>query len=231
MKLSRNIAVVAAMIVLLAIGVGIGYGVGTTAPSPSGSGTTSTSSATQNAGGASNSSSPFVLTLVEIMQNMWNSSAGMQPKYFVLGSHGLESSANISLPANRLIQLTIVSYDTPEPAATNAEGVVSGTVGGNVYVINGTVAAGTANVSMAMAADWGQNVTAVPASELAHTFTIQQLGINIPVVAGSTIIAYVDIHQKGSFTWVCLTPCGLGDNGLTGAMDTPGWMMGSVVAS
>jgi len=224
--MNKNILTIAAMILLLSIGIGIGWGFQTTVfPSSTSSiSTMQTSSVTP-------SNAPYMLTLVEIMQNLWNSSAGMQPKFFVLGGHGLESSANISLPANRLIQLTIISYDTPEPNATDAEGVVSGTVGGTVYVINGTLASGTANVTMAMATDWGHNVTAVPASELAHTFTIQQLGINIPVVAGSTVIAYVDIHQTGKFTWVCLTPCGLGDNGLAGAMDTPGWMMGNVEVS
>ena len=92
-------------------------------------------------------------------------------------------------------------------------------MGGDVYVLNGTLATGSANMSMAAAADWGRSVTAVPAGELAHTFTIQQLGINIPVVAGSTVIADIEIHQTGSFVWMCLTPCGLGTNGLAGAME------------
>ena len=183
---------------------------------------------------ASPSSGPYALTLIETMQNIWNSSEPMQPRFFVLGSHGLESSADISLPANTPIQLTIVSYDTPTPGATDAEGAVSGTLNGEVYVLNGTVATGSdgmGNTSMAAAADWGQNVTSVPGSELAHTFTISQLGINIPVAAGSTVIAEIEIHQTGSFTWTCLTPCGLGADGLAGAMEKPGWMMGNIEVS
>lgn len=188
-------------------------------------------SAATSAGQVSQSSGPYTLTLIETMQNVWNSSAPMQPKFFVLGSHGLESSADISLPANTPIQLTIVSYDTPTPGSTDAEGVVSGTVGGSVYVLNGTLATGSDNMSMAAAADWGQSVTSVPGSELAHTFTIQQLGINIPVVAGSTVIADIEIHQTGTFTWMCLTPCGLGGDGLAGAMAAPGWMTGNIEVS
>ena len=181
------------------------------------------------------SSGPYALNIVEIMQNEWNSTAPMQPQFYVLGSHGLESTADISLPVNRVIQVTVMAYDTPTDGATASEGVVSGTIGGTVYLINGSVAAGTANMSMgmsmAMAADWGQNVTSVPASELAHTFTIPQLGINIPVVGGDMVIAYIELHQTGTFTWVCLTPCGLGPDGTVGAMETAGWMTGNIEVS
>lgn len=194
------------------------------------SGASSTTSSTSS--GQAAPAGPYSLTLVETMQNIWNTSAPMQPKFLVLGDRGLESSADISLPVDRVIQVTIVSYDTPTPGSTDAEGVVSGTLNGEVYVLNGTVATGSTNMSsMAAAADWGRNVTSVPASELAHTFTIQQLGINIPVAAGSTVIADIEIHQAGSFTWMCLTPCGLGSDGLQAAMETPGWMTGNIEVS
>ncbi len=181
--------------------------------------------------GAESPTTPYELTLVEVMQNMWNSSGVMQPKIFVLGDHGLESTANISLPAHRLIQLTIFSYDTVTPNSTDAQGVVSGTEGNSVYIINGSVASGTADVDMAMAADWGTNVTSIPGSDLVGTFTIAQLGINVPFVSDSATVAYFEINQTGKFTWVCLTPCGLGPNLELGAMDTAGWMMGGVTVS
>jgi len=181
--------------------------------------------------GVASPSGTYSLTLVETMQNLWNSSGVLQPKFFVLGSDGLESSASISLPVNRLIQVTIVSYDTPEPDATSAMGMVSGTIGGTVFVLNGTVASGATSMTGPAAYQWGKNVTAVPASQLSHTFSIEQLGISIPVVGGSTVVAYIELNQTGSFTWMCLTPCGLGNNGMVGAMDTPGWMTGNVEVS
>jgi hypothetical protein len=104
--------------------------------------------------------------------------------------------------------------------------MVTGTVGGMVYMINGTTA------SMAtMPEQFGENVTSVPAASLAHTFTIQQLGINIPVVGGDTEIAYLYFNQAGTYQWLCLTPCGLGPNGSEGAMSTAGWMEGTVTVS
>jgi heme/copper-type cytochrome/quinol oxidase subunit 2 len=167
---------------------------------------------------------PFKLTLMEVMDTAWNSSMA-QPQFSVAGPNGLQPAVNIRLPAHTLIQLTIISYDTPTPNSTDFEGKVSGTVGGTVYLINGTSAMGT-DVSQ----PWGQNVTSVPGAMLAHTFSIPQLGINIPVVGGDTTIAYLYFNQAGTFQWVCLTPCGFGPTGMNGAMSTPGWMEGQVTA-
>jgi len=169
-----------------------------------------------------NNSTPYTLTLLETMDTAWNATMA-QPQFQVAGPHGLQPASNISLPAHTLIRLTITSYDTPTMGSTDQEGKVTGTVGGTVYLINGTIAMGT-NTSQV----WGQNVTAVPGSMLAHTFTIPQLGINIPVVGGDTVIADFYINQTGTFQWVCLTPCGFGATGMQGAMVTPGWMTGEV---
>ena len=102
-------------------------------------------------------------------------------------------------------------------------GEVKGTVGGNVYVINGT----TATMGMAPMV-WGQNVTSVPGVDLAHTFTIQALGVSIPVIGGDTQIAYLKFATAGTYTWICLTPCGFGPDGMQGAMSSPGWMTGQI---
>ena len=165
---------------------------------------------------------PFRLTLMEIMDTGWNSTMA-QPQFSVAGPNGLQPAVNIRLPAHTLIQLTIISYDTPTPNSTDFQGKVSGTIGGTVFLINGTSAMGT-DVSQ----HWGQNVTSVPGAMLAHTFTMQQLGINIPVVGGDTEIAYLDLNQTGTFQWTCLTPCGFGPSGAEGAMSTPGWMEGQI---
>ena len=110
--------------------------------------------------------------------------------------------------------------------STDAEGKVSGTIGGTVLLINGTNAMG-----MDVPPQWNETVTSVPGDMLAHTFTIQQLGINIPVVGGDTTIAYFTINQTGTFQWVCLTPCGFGADGTEGAMSAPGWMEGQITVS
>ena len=165
---------------------------------------------------------PFRLTLMEIMDTGWNSTVA-QPQFSIFGTNGLEPAANIRVPAHTLIQLTIISYDTPTPGSTDEQGKVTGTVGGTIYLVNGTTAMGT-NVPQS----WGQNVTSVPGNMLAHTFAIQQFGINIPVVGGDTEIAYVYLNQTGTFQWICLTPCGFGPAGMGGAMSASGWMEGQI---
>ena len=78
---------------------------------------------------------------------------------------------------------------------------------------------------------WGMNVTSVPGSTLAHTFTIPSLGVNIPVVGGDTVMAYLRFDQTGVFQWFCQTPCGLGPTGTLGAMSQAGWMEGQITVT
>jgi len=213
-------AVTNAVVVLVAIaiagvaGIGIGWGLGSTVSGPS--------SATQTTQTSLAGPKVYQLQLVEPMNTGWNMTTA-QPKFFVVGPNGLESSANITLPVDTLIQVTIVSYDTPTAGSTDSMGVVNGTVGNVVYMINGT----TASMS-SMPVPWGQNVTSVPGADLAHTFTVQGLGVNIPVVGGDTEIAYLYLTRPGTYIWLCQTPCGLGSDGLEGAMSTNGWMTGQI---
>jgi hypothetical protein len=169
-------------------------------------------------------STPYMLTLLETMGNRWNSTAAeSQPVFFVAGPSGLESSANISLPADRMIELVIISYDTPTPPPAQYSNV-TGTIGNKMYLVNGTSA------SMSSPMSWGAEVSSVPTAQIAHTFTITSLGINIPVVGGDTEIAFLYLTQTGTFTWQCYTPCGFPNvnAGWSGAMITPGWMTGEV---
>ena len=173
---------------------------------------------------AGSNSTPYMLTLLETMGNEWNSTAAeSQPMFFVAGPTGLESSANITVPAHRLIELVIISYDTPTPPPAQYSNVV-GTVGGKMYLINGTSA------SMSTPQSWGAGVSSVPTDQIAHTFTVTSLGINIPIVGGDTEIAFLYLNQTGTFTWQCYTPCGFPNvnGGWSGAMVTPGWMMGQI---
>lgn len=220
-NVSNGIIALVAIALVASTGIGIGWGIGTTVPGQPAKPTTTSSVQT---------STVYKLTLVEIMDVAWNSTA-MQPKFYVLGNHGLESSANISLPANRLIQLTIFAYDTPTDGISAQAAEVQGTVGGVMSFYNGTLATGIDNETMAQMRSLGENVTSVPADTVAHTFSVPELGVNVPVVGGSTEIAFLVFNHAGTYTWVCMTPCGFGADGGEGAMSTPGWMMGQITVS
>jgi heme/copper-type cytochrome/quinol oxidase subunit 2 len=216
------------MIVIAAAGITIGWGFGSTVQRPQSQGLTvnTTSSSTQP-----NSTAPYALTLVITTNNIYNSTIGDQPAYYVLGPNGLQSSANISLPAHRLIKLTIICYDDGAANLTSPQyATVSGTQNNTITVINND------NVNSSQGASeiqvkGGQTISSVDPSNVAHTFTIPQLGINIPVEPSSVVTAYFTLNQTGNFSWFCQTECGAGPEGLAGAMDTPGWMTGSLTVA
>ncbi len=206
--------------------VTVAHGSSTTSVSTTTSTVTSTTTASSNATG-----SPYVLTLVISTNNIYNSTFGDQPAYYVLGSHGLESSANISLPAHKLIKLVIVNYDDGGANLTSPQyEAVTGTVNNVVTEVNNNNINSSQGLS-GIQISGGQNVSSVSPDNIAHTFTIPQIGLNIPIEPSSTVSAYFTLNQTGTFTWFCMTECGAGATGILGAMATAGWMTGSVTIS
>ncbi len=119
------------------------------------------------------------------------------------------SPANFSVPLGRLI-VTIVDEDSPVtwPACACR---VAGTVGG-VEEVNGTA---VANVNP---------------GNVAHTFTVGALGINVLSPGESTVSFALELTQPGEFTWNCMMPCGEGADGYTSPpMGVPGFMTGTMV--
>ncbi len=179
----------------------------------------------------STSASPYVVTLVITTNNIFNSTVQDQPAYFVLGPNGLESSANISLPANRLIKMVIINYDDGNASLVLPnDNVVSGTTGNSIYVASNDYVNASQGPS-GIVVKGGENLTSVPLADIAHTFTVPSLNLNIPVPLSSTVVAYFTVSHPGTFFWFCETRCGFGVDGTLGAMSTPGWMTGSLVAS
>ena len=134
------------------------------------------------------------------------------------------SPGNLTVPKNSIVDLTITSYDDgTAPLATgytqyaNAQGLVGGT-----ETIGGTPAA------------------SVPNANIAHTFTIPQLGVNMPIPAATadvtgqpknTVVveAQFKVTKAGTYVWHCFAPCGSGSDGMSGVMATSGQMMGNLV--
>lgn len=121
-----------------------------------------------------------------------------------------------SVKAGSTVVLTIQSFDdgtAPLPQNSPYQ-KVSGTVGGSELID-------------------GKAATSVPNTQIAHTFTIPALGLNVVIPAapkgGSvTVTATFKTPKAGSFVWQCEAPCGTGPTGWGGAMITPGWMVGTI---
>jgi hypothetical protein len=114
------------------------------------------------------------------------------------------------------VVLTIKEYDDA-PTALPA---------GSPY---GKVSGGTMTVD-------GVAGTDVTNANIAHTFTIAALGINVPLTKApeggvSTTVFTFTVDKAGTYTWSCMTPCGGGADGMTGSMATKGWMKGNVIVS
>jgi hypothetical protein len=221
--LVRAGAILVIVVLIAAAGIAVGYGIGTTVRI-SAQGTTVTSTVA-----GSNSSEPVVLTLVITTGNFYNSTFGEQPAFYVLGPNGLQSSAQIVLPAHRQIELVIVNYDDGSANLTGSqyEGV-TGTLNNQMNIVNNTMVNST-QTSSGIQVRGAETVGSLPANEIAHTFTVPSLGINIPVGTSSTEVAYFTVDSPGTYDWFCMTACGGGADGLGGAMSTPGWMTGSLV--
>jgi hypothetical protein len=131
---------------------------------------------------------------------------------------GYAPSTALSLPAHRLATVTIRNFDldaTPLPVDSPYTRV-EGTVGGVAY------------------AD-GAPFTALDRTRIAHTFTVPDLGLNVPIPSTSSsgrsyaVVTFsFNTGAPGIHTWQCHDPCGDGADGLGGPMADVDYMRGTL---
>lgn len=126
------------------------------------------------------------------------------------------SPSDIHVPPGATVVLTIKEYDDMVTPLADVSPYLE-------------VMGGTETVN-------GKPVTSVRNDEIAHTFTIPTLGINVPLpkapMGGFTTVRFTfRAPAAGTYQWLCVTPCGDGSYGIAGAMHTDGWMRGHLVAS
>ncbi len=105
------------------------------------------------------------------------------------------------------VTITIVDDDVPM-AFPGCQCNVSGTLGG-VELINGTPTALVSNTNVA------------------HTFDVPSLGINVLSPAETVVTFSAYFNETGSFTWMCVAPCG-GASPTAPPMGVPGYMTGTI---
>lgn len=216
---------VAIVIAIVAVGAGTGLFAGyfmTQAPFEQTHGSTTT---------PTGSASAYSLVMVITTNNVYNSTVGDQPAFFVLSNGTLKSSANISIPANREIDLTIINYDGGNGSLPPIFANVTGTLNGKETIYNNTNINST-NGTGQIAVNGSVQVTSVNASVVAHTFTVFSNGtevLNLPIVESSVIQASFTL-APGTYSWQCEVACGSGSSGWEGAMNTSGWMAGILTA-
>jgi len=155
----------------------------------------------------------------EAVQMIGKIDADMGPMGTFTGIDGWPAMApaDIHVRAGATVVLTIKEYDdmvTPVADLSPFLGVMGGTE--------------TVN---------GKPVRSVGNDQLAHTFTIPSLGINAPLPMasedGPAIVRFTfrAPATPGTYLWLCVTPCGTGPYGISGAMNSNGWMRGHLIVS
>lgn len=119
------------------------------------------------------------------------------------------SPANFTVAQGQVV-VTIADFDAPV-AWAGCTCNVSGTMG-DTELVNGTA---TSDLSSA---------------NVAHTFTVPALGINVLSPGGTTVVFTAEFNETGVFEWFCEDPCGA--DGVTGApMGTVGYMQGTLTVA
>lgn len=124
--------------------------------------------------------------------------------------------SDLTFAAGDNVVLTIKEYDDAPTALP--DGSPYNAVAGGTMTLDGVAA------------------TTVSNENIAHTFSIPELGINVPLSKApdggfSTTVFTFKVDKAGSYTWRCFTPCGGDPKGMGGSMATKGWMQGGVVVS
>jgi hypothetical protein len=124
--------------------------------------------------------------------------------------------SDFSVPRNSLVEVTITNFDdaTPLTGSFVKYATVTGTIGG------------TASVTPVNTADPNgpgvgptQVIRKMDPNLVSHTFTVPQLGLNVPIWPHARTTFTFRTGDAGAYSWACYDPCG-------GAMGTPRYMSG-----
>lgn len=128
--------------------------------------------------------------------------------------------SDFNLPANTNVTVTIVDFDgaTALPAQYAKATGITGTL--SIQALNSVHPNATGTTRTAMSLN--------PTTGVAHTFTILNLGLNVPVAPMSRETFTFHTGAAGTYTWRCMDPCGNAPDGWGSAMVTEGFMEGHV---
>lgn len=134
------------------------------------------------------------------------------------------------VPPNATVRVTIDQQDGPSGLRNEYLGLVRGTVGNSMTIYTSDPAAGGAGS--------GKTVQAIDPTLAAHTFSVPDLGVNVPLLGidatnpkntDNFVTFTFKVPSSGIFHWQCFVPCGAGTlYGNGGPMQTLGYMDGQI---
>ncbi len=124
------------------------------------------------------------------------------------------------VPANTTVHCEIRCFDDGPASIPSGYEKVKGTTDGNITLISGL----TGDISTAKT----QTVQSVDPKNVAHTFTVAETGLNIPIPPLTTVRFDFQSGAAGKHSWQCMAACGSGASGWEGAMAEDGYMKGTL---
>jgi len=133
--------------------------------------------------------------------------------------------SDFTLPANSTLIVTITNFDnaTRLPKGSEQLAAAAGIVGGTFIVtpIDSWDPNGSAGPTT--------TASALDPRQVSHTFTVPQLGINVPIAPNARTTFTIHTGNPCNCAWHCLVPCGTAPAGYGGPMAaTSGYMEGTL---
>ena len=132
--------------------------------------------------------------------------------------------SDVTVPAHSTINARIVQFDEgaaalPENLAHYAK--ITGTVGGSAV---------TQPITLTDPNNAGASTTfqELAPTDVSHTFTVDGLTLNVPLPVSSIVSFSFQTGNPGTYTWMCMAPCGTSADGLGVPMGQTGYMMGTL---
>ena len=133
--------------------------------------------------------------------------------------------SDVTLPANATVIVTVTNFDdaTALPKGAEKYAKVRGTDGDTISVT--PIKAAAPNDS----AGTTRVLAALDPAAVSHTFTVEALGINVPIPAHARVTFTIHTGAAGTFAWRCYDPCGADPMGWGTAMAAKsGFMEGTL---
>lgn len=135
--------------------------------------------------------------------------------------------SSFTVPAYSTVKVTVTDFDTATPltGALVKYSKVTGTVGGTMQVQGINPQAPNTTVGAV------HTMSYLAPTLVAHTLTIPQLHINVPMAGQSRITFVIHTGKPGSYQWQCMDPCGNGAGGMGAPMGMQGYMAGTMTVA
>ena len=128
--------------------------------------------------------------------------------------------SSFTVPANSTVHVEIRDFDDGAADVPAGYEKVQGTADGTMTLIS--------SVSGDLSDGKTQTLQAVDPKNVAHTFTIADTNLSVPIPGSSTVRFDFKTGAAGAHTFQCMAACGTGDKGWAGPMADAGFMQGKM---